>query len=296
MRDGREGFTVGTTLARRTVGAGLPPADTPGDSHSGECSSQPSAAQSPRGRRHRQWRKDQEAADAAAIARRDLLHISRADIARATPQGSRRIRSRKEALGRGIAEVDAFGRRGDFRDHLVAWWECHVNEVSWGGGGRPPKAVSQPGRDRVCQKAGMSESTYKRCKRWWRSRGFCGVARPGSTADVRAGVLAADDDPGNIREAILLCVPRVKAPHHRTSPDPQPEPVENQPERPRGGLPSRLTGPLGSSRSEEPRHHARERYGRSRQGHQAGARNRARRAGAGERPGRWRCCAATSAR
>ena len=261
---------MGTNVARRTAGQSLPPCDTPedppGDSHFGEPGSQSSAARSPRGHKYRQWRQRQDAADAAAIARRDLLHISRADIARATPPGSRRVRTRKEALARGIAEADASGHREDFRDHLVAWWECHVNEVSWGGEGRPPRAISQPGRDRVCEKTGMSESTYKRCKRWWRSRGFCGVARPGSTRDVRAGVLAAEDDPGNVREAILLCVPRVKAPHHRPSPDP----VENQPDAPPGGRALAVTGPLGGSRREQPMHHARTRDPRSKPGRQAG--------------------------
>lgn len=262
---------MGTNVARRTVGQSLPPCDTPedspGGSHFGEPGLQSSPARSARGHRYRQWRQRQDAADAAAIARRDLLHISRADIARATPQGSRRIRTRREALARGIAEADASGHRGDFRDHLVAWWEFHVNEVSWGGEGRPPKAVSQPGRDRVCAGAGMSESTYKRCKRWWRSRGYCGVARPGSTRDVRAGVLAAEDDPGNIREAILLCVPRTKAPHHRPSPDP----VENQDDLPSGKPAPALTGPLGGSHREQPMHHARTRESRSKPGRQAEA-------------------------
>ena len=120
--------------------------------------------------------------------------LSRAEIARAVPAGSRRIRSQREALRGGLSCPDLADVRADFRAHLADWWRIHVNHASWGGEGRPPRGTTEPTRARTCELAGMSVSTYKRCSRWWRDRGYIAVVRPGWTPMLRPGVLAGPDD------------------------------------------------------------------------------------------------------
>jgi hypothetical protein len=143
--------------------------------------------------------------------------LSRAEIARAVPAGSRRIRSQREALRCGLACPDLDGARSDLREHLRDWWRIHVHHASWGGQGRPPRGTTEPTRARVCQLAGMSESTYKACRRWWESRGYIAIVRPGWTPALRAAVLASPGD-HNIRQAYVLCLPRKTSPAPRRSP------------------------------------------------------------------------------
>ena len=117
-------------------------------------------------------------------------------VARAVPPGSRCARSQREALRGGLACPDLADVRRDFRDHLTDWWRIHVNYASWGGEGRPPRGTTEPTRARVCELAGrpgpdgewrpMSVSTYKRCSRWWRARGYIAVARAGMDPHARA--------------------------------------------------------------------------------------------------------------
>lgn len=138
--------------------------------------------------------------------------LSHADVARAVPAGSRRIRSQREALRRGLACPDLAAVRADFRAHLRDWWRIHVLHASWGGPGRPPRGTTEPTRARVCERAGVSVSTYKACRRWWEARGYIAIARPGTTPDLRPAVLSS---PANIRQAYVLCIPREwrQAPH-----------------------------------------------------------------------------------
>ena len=152
-------------------------------------------------------------------------------VARAVPPGSRCARSQREALRGGLACPDLADVRRDFRDHLTDWWRIHVNYASWGGEGRPPRGTTEPTRARVCELAGrpgpdgewrpMSVSTYKRCSRWWKARGYIAVARPGWTPMLGPGVLTSPDD-HNERQVLVLCLPRRSKrpiPPPRTSPD-----------------------------------------------------------------------------
>ncbi len=133
--------------------------------------------------------------------------LSHAEIARAVPAGSRRIRSQREALRGGLSCPDLAGVRADFREHLTAWWRIHVNHASWGGEGRPPRGTTEPTRARTCELGGMSITTYKRCSRWWRARGYIAVVRQGWTPMLRPGALASPDD-HNERQVLVLCLPR----------------------------------------------------------------------------------------
>ena len=144
--------------------------------------------------------------------RRRYADLSTAEVARAVPTGSRRIKSQREAFRGGLSCPDLADVRADFREHLCSWWKVHVNHASWGGEGRPPRGTSEPTRARVCALAGMSESTYKACRRWWEGRGYVAIVRPGRTPDLSPGVLRSPED-RNIRQAYVLCIPR----HGRTS-------------------------------------------------------------------------------
>ena len=137
--------------------------------------------------------------------------LSLTEVARAVPTSSRWIRSQREALRCGLSCPDLAEVRSDFREHLRGWWKIHVNHASWGGEGRPPRGTSEPTRARVCKLAGMSESTYKACRRWWAARGYVAIVRPGWTPALRPGVLASAED-RNIRQAYVLCLPRRSKP------------------------------------------------------------------------------------
>ena len=148
------------------------------------------------------------------------------------PPGSRRIRSQREALRGGLSCPDLADVRADFRAHLADWWRIHVNHASWGGEGRPPRGTTEPTRARVCELAGMSVTTYKRCSRWWQARGYTAVVRQGWTPMLRPGVLASPED-RNERQVLVLCLPRRSKP---AAPPPVPA--------------SSVSGPLSSSRRE----------------------------------------------
>jgi hypothetical protein len=143
--------------------------------------------------------------------------LSRAEIARAVPAGSRQIKSQLEALRCGLACPDLANVRSDFREHLQCWWRIHVNHASWGGEGRPPPGTTEPTRARVCELSGMSVSTYKACRRWWADRGYVAIARPGWTPALRPAALVSPDD-HNIRQAYVLCLPRKRCPAPPRSP------------------------------------------------------------------------------
>jgi hypothetical protein len=131
--------------------------------------------------------------------------ITRAELARAVPPASRRITGQRQALRDGLACPDLAQVRADFRANLEAWWRVHVHHASWGGG-RYPRGTTQPTRARVCELAGMSPATYKRCRRWWEQRGYAAVVRGGRTPALRPMALAGGAV--NERQVLVLCVPR----------------------------------------------------------------------------------------
>lgn len=161
-------------------------------------------------------------------------------MARVVPPGSRRIRSQREALRGGLACPDLASVRADFRGHLTDWWRIHVDYASWGGEGRPPRGTTEPTRALVCsapeydergrRRGGIdiSESTYKRCRRWWESRGYVAIVRSGWTPALRAMALVSPED-RNERQVLVLCLPRQK------------------PAAPPPALVLALTGPLSGS-------------------------------------------------
>jgi hypothetical protein len=137
--------------------------------------------------------------------------LSQAELARAVPAASRRIRNQRQALRAGLGCPDLAGVRADFRAHLADWWRIHVNHASWGTPGGPPKGTTQPTRARVCELAGISISTYKACRRWWEARGYIAIVRRGWTPALRAAALISPED-RNERQVYVLCTPRKTRP------------------------------------------------------------------------------------
>lgn len=147
--------------------------------------------------------------------------ISRAEIARAIPPGSRRARDQREALRAALGCTELATVRPIFRRNLEAWIRIHANHASWGGAGRDPCATSRPGRKLVCEKIGgrgrdgrkkpLSETAYKKYRQWWQDRGYIAVVRPGWTPNLRH-VGLVDPEDRNEAQVYVLCVPR----RHRT--------------------------------------------------------------------------------
>jgi hypothetical protein len=145
----------------------------------------------------------------AFLTRHDDL--SRAQISRVIPRGSRCVRSQREALRAGLACPELADVRADFRRNLTSWWRLHVLHMSWGGDDRPPAGTTQPTRARVCALAGFGVSTYKTCRQWWEARGYVAVVRPGRTPALRPLALVRPDD-CNERQVLVICCPRKKRP------------------------------------------------------------------------------------
>ncbi len=142
------------------------------------------------------------------------------EVMRSVPAGSRRILGQRDALRGGLSCPDLAEVRADFRDHLAAFWRIHVNHASWGGEGRPPRGTTEPTRAHTCDLMGdvdpetgeripVSVSTYQRCSRWWRARGYLAIVRPGWTTKLRALALLGPDD-HNARQVLVLCLPAPK--------------------------------------------------------------------------------------
>ena len=75
----------------------------------------------------------------------------------------------------------------------------------------------------------MSVSTYKRCSRWWKARGYIAIVRPGWTPALRAMALVSPED-HNERQVLVLCLP-----------------TRSKPAAPASALVPAVTGPLSDS-------------------------------------------------
>jgi hypothetical protein len=153
-----------------------------------------------------------------------------AEVRRAVPATSRRARDQLQALAAGLSCPDLDDETPKTRDKLEQWWRAHVLHASWGGEGKAPCGVSSPGRDRVCElirdrKTGkpISHSTYKRYRRWWESRGYIAIVRPGWTPDLSPAILHGPAREHNMTQAYVLCIPRraeIRAMRRRRRPSP----------------------------------------------------------------------------
>lgn len=177
------------------------------------------------------------------------------EVLRAVPPTSRRAPDQKTALDAALAYLDevaaATGMQPRKRRKLEWWIRVHIWFASWGGEGRAPRGVSSPGRQAVCdlirdEKTGkpMSETSYKRCRRFWEAGGFTAIVREGWTPDLSPGILRSPGRDHNMTQAYVLCVPTR---------------AEKKARRRRHGSSSDETGPLsGFSTTEDSPTRARE--------------------------------------
>jgi hypothetical protein len=136
--------------------------------------------------------------------------IGRIEVALVVPDQMRRAMSQREFLAAAVAwpGLAKVGRQ-DFRDHLLDYARIQALCGSWTDADPDPRATSRPTRARTCAMGGFSESTWKRCRRWWQREGLIVNVREGRTAEARAMSKAAVlDYEGNDAAVFVLCVPR----------------------------------------------------------------------------------------
>jgi hypothetical protein len=128
----------------------------------------------------------------------------KAEIFAAIPGGSRRCRSQREWLHGALAEVEAQGWYANRAAHYAAICRGLALSMDW------RLRTSRPGHENIAASAGVSADTVARCVAWLQDRGLLGLVSPGTTAELRAGVLYAGT--GNLAAVYVLAVPRKRTP------------------------------------------------------------------------------------
>lgn len=147
------------------------------------------------------------------------LAVSRAEIARAVPSGSRRARSQGEWL-RAVHEAIALERpRPDFADRVLEAARVLARYASW------TDRTTRPGRELICKLTGLPVCAWKRVRRRLEAWGLLRTVREGTTPEFASHL--HHDDPNQAPVWVLL-VPRRKQmtaqlrdPDRRSAPPPQ---------------------------------------------------------------------------
>jgi hypothetical protein len=124
----------------------------------------------------------------------------KAEIFAAIPGGSRRCRSQREWLRAALAEVEAQGWYANRQAHYAAVCRRLALSMDW------RLRTSRPGHEQVAAAVGVSADTVARCVAWLQERGLLGLVSPGSTPELRPGVLYAGT--GNLAAVYVLAVPK----------------------------------------------------------------------------------------
>jgi hypothetical protein len=128
----------------------------------------------------------------------------KAEIFAAIPGGSRRCRSQREWLHGALAEVEAQGWYANRAAHYAAICRRLALSMDW------RLRTSRPGHENIAASVGVSPDTVARCVAWLQERGLLGLVSPGTTAELRAGVVYAGT--GNLAAVYVLAVPRKRTP------------------------------------------------------------------------------------
>ena len=137
--------------------------------------------------------------------------ISRLQIARAVPAGSRRTRSQKAWLREVLADDELTSWRTDKQRHwtaiirgLAAYmdWSTRCTRPTWDLLAQWGAAHGRPRRGRGIVRR-LHKSTVARCLRWLAARGYLGVVESGSTPDFRPMALRTAAD-GNLAAVYVL--------------------------------------------------------------------------------------------
>lgn len=181
-------------------------------------------------------------------ARRRLVRAAggpvRSDVVRALPSGSRRILHRsieRQYLDSLTSCPDFQSLRADRRANLqeVAKWLARLADYHTG--------TTRPTRARICERAGVSESTWKACRRLLERWGYLGTVHHGCKR-WRPG---PDGEAAEVRcdaAVYVLCIPRARriaAAYSETRP-----PTESR--RDVVLVPAREAPPKGTSKSGAP--------------------------------------------
>ena len=124
----------------------------------------------------------------------------KAEIFAAIPGGSRRCRSQREWLRAALAEVEGQGWYANRRAHYAAICRRLALSMDW------RLRTSWPGHEQTAASVGVSADTVARCVAWLRGRGLIGLVSPGTTPELRPGVLYAGT--GNLAAVYVLTVPK----------------------------------------------------------------------------------------
>jgi len=137
-----------------------------------------------------------------------MRNPGRAEIARAIPPGSRRLRSQPEALLALPADLALAELRADYARNICEVWRRLVRSAApWAH-----MTVICP-REQLAAELGISVSTWKRCRRWIEAHGYLGCVVAGSTPELdgmRTSPALVEADAVNTAAVYVLTVPRKK--------------------------------------------------------------------------------------
>ena len=129
--------------------------------------------------------------------------VTRTEIARAVPTGSRRLRGRqieRSYLDALTAWDPLKTMRADARDHVMGFAKQLARHASYEDG------TTRPTRGRLCGLAGAAVSTWKRARRLLERWGFLALVAAGTTEAFRPMALQRPDVP-NTAAVYVLCIP-----------------------------------------------------------------------------------------
>lgn len=129
----------------------------------------------------------------------------RAEIARAIPSGSRRLRSRsieRQYLDALTAWPDLAELRADARRNVLEFAKWLARSASYADG------TTWHSREYRCQLAGACVSTWKAVRRRLEAWGFLGTVRAGTAQRFSRPMALADPDAPGEAAVYVLCVPR----------------------------------------------------------------------------------------
>jgi hypothetical protein len=126
-----------------------------------------------------------------------------AEIFAAVPPGSRRCRSQREWQRAALNEIEGQGWYANRAAHYSGIARRLALCMDW------RLRTSRPGHEHIASSVGVSTDTVARCVAWLQGRGLLGLVSPGTTPDLRPGVLYAGT--GNLAAVYLLTVPRRKS-------------------------------------------------------------------------------------
>lgn len=139
------------------------------------------------------------------------------EVALAIPPGSSLAPSQLAFLDAATGLPQLASERADRRANLLEFVRILARQASWLSTEADPRATARPTRAKVCELAGFSVSTWKRCRAWWARHGYLGIVRQGRSEAARKMSRRTDVEiyDGNDAAVYALCIPRKSRRAHR---------------------------------------------------------------------------------